>query len=377
MATGNWQLATGAGARHYGVRRGGFAVCWAMVGFFGVWVVAVPLGCSPVGPVDPSPRVVAEPDLPNARAYINRGIAWQNKGDYDKAIADYNRAIELDPKNADSYSRRGDLRFRKDDYDQAIADYTRSIELNPKHSDSYNGRGQAWAGKGDWDKAFTDFNRAIKLCPEYAFYYSTRAWGWTLRGDCDKAIADYTRSIELNPDSYVEYYDRGVLYLGGGRFAEAEKDFKTGRSVGGFEDDGLWFNLVRRRAGQPGGKELGAYVAKYAEATSIWPRSVCAMFAGRIDPAKYLQSAEPKKPDLTEAKLSAADKTARQRAYEKLRRKRLCQAYYFVAQYELIAGRTDKARALLEKCVATKAVNFLEYTAAVAELKRMKAKSTK
>jgi tetratricopeptide (TPR) repeat protein len=54
------------------------------------------------------------------------------KGDYEPALADYARALELEPKNALIYHYRGDANLAHGDFDGAIADYDRAIELNPK-----------------------------------------------------------------------------------------------------------------------------------------------------------------------------------------------------------------------------------------------------
>ena len=60
-------------------------------------------------------------------AYVFRAIAYFNKGDYDRAIADATQAIELDGKNLDAYFNRGVVYEKKGDYDRAVADYTKAI----------------------------------------------------------------------------------------------------------------------------------------------------------------------------------------------------------------------------------------------------------
>ena len=72
------------------------------------------------------------PDNPSA--YHGRGLAWHQKREYDKAIADYDEAIKLDPKNALAYSNRGDAWRMKGEYDKAIADYGEAIKLDPKNA---------------------------------------------------------------------------------------------------------------------------------------------------------------------------------------------------------------------------------------------------
>jgi len=90
-------------------------------------------------------------------------VAKQTKGDLDGAIADHNRALELNPKSAGYYNNRGLAKRNKGDLDGAIADYDRALELNPKYAAAYSNRGDAKHAKGDLDGAIADYNRAVQL----------------------------------------------------------------------------------------------------------------------------------------------------------------------------------------------------------------------
>lgn len=67
-----------------------------------------------------------------AVALVNRGAAYASNRDYDRAIADYTRAIEIDPKYARAYDGRGIAYTSKGDYVKAVADVTMALELRPK-----------------------------------------------------------------------------------------------------------------------------------------------------------------------------------------------------------------------------------------------------
>ncbi len=66
--------------------------------------------------------------------YEGRSDAYMEKGEYDLAIVDLNKVIELNPKLARAYVSRGQIYLEKSDYDQAIIDLSKGMELDPKYS---------------------------------------------------------------------------------------------------------------------------------------------------------------------------------------------------------------------------------------------------
>ena len=70
------------------------------------------------------------------------GLVYEIKGDYDLALADYNRVIDLNPALADAHYNRGVVYHRKGDYNRAIEDYTTAIELQSNLAEAYCNRGE-------------------------------------------------------------------------------------------------------------------------------------------------------------------------------------------------------------------------------------------
>jgi tetratricopeptide (TPR) repeat protein len=120
-------------------------------------------------------------------------------GQRDNAIADFSRAIELDPKNVNALISRGRAYSELDQLAKAVVDFSSAIQLAPEFPFAWYNRGNAYLRFGEWDKAVADYSRAIELAPNYAFAWYTRGLAYSKSGQWDKAVADFSRAIELAP----------------------------------------------------------------------------------------------------------------------------------------------------------------------------------
>lgn len=131
-----------------------------------------------------------------AALYQLRGVAHDNNGKYDKAIADYSRAIRLKPDDEVHYNR-GEAYFKQQQYRRAIKDFTRAIRFNRKMANAYYNRGTSYFHLRRFKKAIKDFSRTIRLSPRYAPAYRNRAVAYKSRGKNNKAAADYRKYMAL------------------------------------------------------------------------------------------------------------------------------------------------------------------------------------
>ncbi len=150
---------------------------------------------------------------PQAIYYYNRGNAYQDLDQYETAIADYDRALQLDPQFASVYNNRGFAYYDLGQYETAIADYDRALQLDPDEVFAYNNRGNAYANLGQYERAIGDYDRAIELDPEYVHAYNGRGSAYDDLGQYERAIGDYDRANELDPEFTFAYNNRGVAYI--------------------------------------------------------------------------------------------------------------------------------------------------------------------
>lgn len=225
-----------------------------------------------------------------ANAFNNRGLALVQKGDFDRAIADYGEAIRLKSDDAFFHNRglaweakfksvpsfvdetfpegRRNSEERKKALDNAISDYTEAIRLDPKADDSYHNRGQVWAFRRDYDRAMADYDAAIRINPRSIVTYLERGLTWMVKRDYDRAIADFTETIKLNPNFVKGYYHRAELWTARGNHDGAIADYSQAiRVIPDFAGAFHLRGLARARKG-----DYERAVADLSEAIRLDPK---------------------------------------------------------------------------------------------------------
>jgi tetratricopeptide (TPR) repeat protein len=144
-----------------------------------------------------------------AMAWANRGAARGRKGDWDGSIADLSRALDLDPKLVMVWRDRAIARGKKGDRDGKIADLSKAIEVDPTFVTAWVLRGFTRGEKGDPDGEISDETRAIELDSRSAEAWACRAAARAAKGDLEGVIADETRAIELHPNDAGTWTNRG------------------------------------------------------------------------------------------------------------------------------------------------------------------------
>jgi len=96
-------------------------------------------------------------------AYTNRGFAYAKQGDLTQAIADFTKAIELNPKYIEAYTDLGLLYAKKGNLPQALSYYSKAIEISPQNAPAYNNRAILYYQLKQYDKAWGDVHQLEAL----------------------------------------------------------------------------------------------------------------------------------------------------------------------------------------------------------------------
>ncbi len=163
-----------------------------------------------------------------------RAAIRNKKGDMAGVLADYTKIIELAPSAAGVeviYHNRSMIRLQRKDVNGALDDLNKAVSINPRVAEIYNGRAIARLQKGDLDGAFADYEKAIELKPSLPSAFLGRGYFRYQRREFDRALADFSKAIELYPDYADAYVDRGIVLGLTGEIQKAIADIKKGSAL--------------------------------------------------------------------------------------------------------------------------------------------------
>ena len=148
-----------------------------------------------------------------AEEYFKKGYDAHYKGDFNGAIEDYTKAIEIDPNDAMAYNNRGNAKHELSDYHGAIEDYTKAIEIDTDFALAYNNRSVAKHELSDYQGAIEDWTKAIEIEPTNTMAYYSRSVSKHKLSDYQGAMEDCNKAIGLDPDFAGAYYSRGLVKI--------------------------------------------------------------------------------------------------------------------------------------------------------------------
>ena len=168
-----------------------------------------------------------------AISHLNRGIAFNDIGEYRRAIEDYDQALRIDPGFAKPHTGRGIAYNHLGEHYRAIENYEQALRLDPDSAETYFSRGKAYEDLGEYRRAIEDYDRALRIDPGYALAYNNRAWALYIIGYNAEALADADRALSLEPGDANAIDTRAHVLAALGRSREALGEFERAMRIGG------------------------------------------------------------------------------------------------------------------------------------------------
>jgi len=203
-------------------------------------------------------------------AFFNRGVAYNNRGVYGKAIEDYKMVLQFDP-NADDArgalerAETNRMRFGNEEYnnekklnnelaelvreakekaerearekvekeekekfDKMIAEMTETIRKNPNDWNNYKLRGEAYITRNHWDQAIENFTDAIRLIPNMPDAYAARGNVYLQKRNYDQAIKDFDEALRIDPNCKNASQGKSEVIKKVEKEAKEKKQFRFG-----------------------------------------------------------------------------------------------------------------------------------------------------
>jgi lipoprotein NlpI len=286
-------------------------------------------------------------------AFLGSAHAYAAAGDFAKADSQFNKAIQTFPNNPIVHNDRGMYRQQRKQFDEALADFTRVVELKNDAYYAFTNRGFTLMEQGNPQAAESDFDRSLAILPNQAMVFSFRGTARLAQGKINEAAADYQKVVQLDPNNPVAKADLGFVLFFQENYAAAAKQFEAATKANKELKHLHPWHLVALRRSEPQADVQQKFVPVLETDPQKWDWAdqVLAFQLGRITAEQLLESTQGDNADVTKAQQ--------------------CEAHFFIAQQLALAGNASEAAAEFKKAVDTKVSHLSAYRGSEMALKRL------
>lgn len=222
---------------------------------------------------DACTRVMNSGRLPREQVYIghfNRAWSYFNAGNFEKALADFDKSVAANPAYADTYFSRAVIQHERGARDQSLADLDLYLEKKGEVPEAHRNRAQVFRARGDNDRAFSELQRATALDPADAKATAMRAIVLSDLGEQGPAQTEADKAVAAKPDEAVAYYARAYLAVRAKNFDAAAADLDKAMSL---KEAYPQAHTLKGEVQEERGDTSGA-IASYRRAVEISSKSI-------------------------------------------------------------------------------------------------------
>jgi lipoprotein NlpI len=277
-------------------------------------------------------------------AHFGRAEAYTKLGDSARAGQCYDLAAAAMPADPLVYNNRGTYNVQQGRLTPAIADFTKALELEPKFAMAALNRGYAYSQKQSWSEAEADYTYSLEVDPQLTLALRLLGNARVAQGKLPSAVEAYSKAVTIDPEDSENYAGRGFARFFSQDYAKAAADFsKTLQLKPETTMVVPWKYVAQVRSNQTdvAKQELQAFI-KSLPKTPNWHVTVCQYLLGEIN----------------DEALMAMIKTT---SDLKVQKQWLCEARFFQG---VTATKPDIARSHYADCVKTQQIQLMAYLGA-------------
>ncbi len=196
------------------------------------WLPAEPTP-APRGRSEITPRGGAQEQLREDIYHFNMAVFHQRRQDYQAALAEYRKVVELSPHNAEVYSNMGVIHNQLGEFDQAVAVLQKALLIDPGYSKAHNNLGLAYYRSGQPEQALRHLQRAVELEPGNLEGYTNLGLVYRKLGRTGEAEAMFERVLKLSPGYAAAHYNLALLLEETGQLSRAIEHYRAFLENGG------------------------------------------------------------------------------------------------------------------------------------------------
>ncbi|MEG4406946.1 tetratricopeptide repeat protein [Microcoleus sp. MON2_D5] len=145
-----------------------------------------------------------------AELFFEQGLLHNSAEEYAKAIASYDKALEIKPDSQAAWNNRGNALYRLGRLEEAIASYDKALETKPDAHEAWYNRGITLGNLGRLEEAIASYDKALEFQHDYHDAWYNRGIALGNLGRLEEAIASYDKALELKPDAHEAWNNRGI-----------------------------------------------------------------------------------------------------------------------------------------------------------------------
>jgi tetratricopeptide (TPR) repeat protein len=163
--------------------------------------------------------------------HTNLGTVYDGRGMYDEAIAEFKKALAIDPNYPRALFNLGVTYAKKGMFDEAITQYKKALSNQPDYAKAHQNLGNAYAKTGKFDEAIYQYRKALSLNEDNVDARTNLGIAYEKKGLLDEAIIQYKKVLSNRPNHVKAHYNLGNAYGKTGRFDEAVAQFRKVLSI--------------------------------------------------------------------------------------------------------------------------------------------------